>query len=705
MALSSLRNSRPLRRRDRSLCLSFGQLEERRMLSASARHAVAEASTTAAAESDSTPALGVQGYDPVNANSQDPSAAPAANQLLTKSDVQTILERAAAAANVNNAIIAVVDRNGTILGVRVESGVSPDITGNVTNDVFAIDGAVSLARTGAYFANDAAPLTSRTIQDISQTTITEREVNSNPDVPDPNGDSTVYGPGYVAPVGIKGHFPPGIQFTPQVDLFDIESTNRDEISNLTNTRFNVPQQYVPAGGNLVAPESYGVVTGLLPTAQSRGVATLPGGLPLYKKQPDGKFALVGGIGVFFPGTTGYATEENSTLNTPLLRDKKEPDYSNVAEYMAFVAAGGSSQAGVPFNGSINGAPALPNFTEPFGRIDLVGITLNIFGNGGTEGIKNMLNYGAKFGEGDPNDGTNVQVDAQGDTLLAGQGVPYGWLVTPHAGGDLTAADVESIVARGIAAAEQTRSQIRLPFNSTARMVFAVSDENGNILGLYRMPDATYFSIDVAVAKARNVAYYDNASLLQPADKIKGIAAGTALTARTFRFVSLPHYPEGIDIDPAGPGSVLKDGGVTKYGTNKGAPLPAKSYQSIQGYNDFNPNTNFHDPYNTANQSGVVLFPGSAPLYKETAGSGSGKELVGGLGSSGDGVFQDDDITAEAAIGFAPPAQKRADTVKYRGVRLPFFKFNRNPHVPLHNQKYPSQVIKPPLPEPRKTSST
>ena len=343
---------------------------------------------------------GVHGYDPTNPN--DPTAPPLPDQVLTTSDVKAILQRAAAATNLNNAIIVVVDRNGTILGARIESGVSPQITDNVTNKVFAIDGAVSLARTGAYFGNDQAPITSRTVQDISQTTITQREVDSNPNVPNPGGNSTIYGPGYVAPVGIKGHFPPGIQFTPQVDLFDIEGTNRDSISNVTGTRFNVPSQYIPAGGNLVAPESYGQVTGILPTAQSRGVATLPGGLPLYKKQPDGTFAEVGGIGVFFPGTTGYATAENSTLNTPLLRDKKKPDYSNVAEYMAFVAAGGSLQAGVPFNGPVNGAPALPNFTEPFGRIDLVGITLNIFGNGGLEGIKNMLNYGAKFGAGSPN---------------------------------------------------------------------------------------------------------------------------------------------------------------------------------------------------------------------------------------------------------------------------------------------------------------
>ena len=66
----------------------------------------------------------------------------------------------------------------------------------------------------------------------------------------------------------------------------------------------------------------------------RGIATLPGGVPLYK---NGK--LVGGIGVFFPGTTGFATEENSPLNTPLLFDGKKPDYAQIGEYMALVAAG------------------------------------------------------------------------------------------------------------------------------------------------------------------------------------------------------------------------------------------------------------------------------------------------------------------------------------------------------------------------------
>jgi uncharacterized protein GlcG (DUF336 family) len=614
--------------------------------------------------------------------------------------VQALLERAAAAVNRSDAIIAVVDRNGTVLGVRVESGVSPTITGNTTNLVFAIDGAVSLARTGAYFANDAAPLTSRTIQLISQTTMTQREVQSNPDVPDLGGTSTIFGPGFVAPVGIKGHFPPGIMFTPQVDLFDIESTNRDSISNATGTRFNVPSADIPPGGNLVAPESYGQVTGILPTAQARGIATLPGGLPLYKNG-----ALVGGIGVFFPGTTGFTTEENSKLNTPLLHNSHELDLSEVAEYMAFVAAGGSPMAGYPFKGPVNGAPTLPGFGEPFGRIDLAGITLDLFGGHGLEGIKNLLNFGATLGSGNPNDGANFPVDPKGDTLLPGQPVPNGWLVLPHAGTGLTATDVENIVAQGIAESNQIRAQIRLPLNSTARMVFAVSDESGNILGLYRMPDATYFSLAVAVAKARNVAYYNNPSQLQPVDQVKGVAPGTAFTNRTFRYLALPFFPEGIDIYPPGPFSILNDGGVTKFGTNKGAPLPASAFQSAQGYNAFNPNTNFHDPYNKANQNGVVFFPGSAPLYKDTSGTGLRSQLVGGLGVSGDGVFQDDDVTAVASIAYAPPRTiNRSDMVKVRGVRLPFFKFNRNPHVPLNGPRLPLQKISVPAPrlQPRPT---
>ena len=148
------------------------------------------------------------------------------------------------------------------------------------------------------------------------------------------------------------------------------------------------------------------------------------------------------------------------------------------------------------------------------------------------------------------------------------------------------------------------------------MVFAVSDKEGNILGLYREPDATIFSIDVAVAKARNVAYYANPAELQPIDKLPTIPAGTALTNRTFRYLSEPRFPEGIDGQPPGPFSILTDGGTNPLtALNIGTLLPASSFQSVEGYDAFNPGTNFHDPFNPLNQDGIVFFPGSVPVYK------------------------------------------------------------------------------------------
>jgi uncharacterized protein GlcG (DUF336 family) len=606
---------------------------------------------------------------------RDTPPAPAPPQVLLAQEVNVLLERAAAAAARNDAVIAVVDRNGTILGVRVEAGVSPAITGNPEKLTFAIDGAVSEARTGAFFANNQAPLTARTVEFISQSSITQREVDSDPNVTDPN--STVAGPGFVAPIGVKGHFPPDVMFTPQVDLQDIEFTNRDGLVQdgvVLPERFNADPAFVPAGAQLQAPDSYGeaILTPAqladpnVPKTQSRGIGTLPGGIPLFK---DGQ--VVGGIGVFFPGTTGYASEENSALSSNF--DPTRPDLSEVAEWMAFAAAGGSSGFAASV-GSLGGVAPLPGFDLPAGRIDLAGITLDIYGPGGNQGPANLLAFGQTLGTGNPQSGTDVKVDAAGDTLLGGKPVPDGWLVLPHAGVGISQADVVNLINQGIATAAQTRAAIRLPLGSTTRMVFAVTDETGAILGLYRMPDATVFSIDVAVAKARNVAYYGDAQELQPADQVPGVDPGTALTARTFRYLAQPRFPEGIDGQPPGPFSILNDGGSSlTTGLNTGAPLPASAFQSVEGFAAFHPNANFRDPNNPLNQNGVVFFPGSMPLYP------GGGLLTGGLGVSGDGVDQDDVVTFGASQGYQPPPTvTRADDVTVRGIRLPFQKFNRNP---------------------------
>lgn len=631
--------------------------------------------------------------DRVLATSPPPPPAPA--PLLTESDVTALLQRAAAASASSDAIIAVVDRGGRILGVRVETGVAPEITADADTLAFAVDGAVALARTGAFFANNQAPLTSRTIQFISQSTVTEREVNSNPNDTDPN--STVRGPGFVAPVGVGGHFPPGIANTPQVDLFQIEHSNRDASyapgadgirgtadDVLLAERFNLNAAFVPAGKQLTPPDGYGAVSGTatvvngVPVSQNRGIATLPGGIPLYKDN-----VLVGGIGVFFPGKTGYATEMNSELSTTF--DPTQPDRSKEAEWIAFAAAGGTRVAipadGFPLApvGDLGGVPLPAGFGLPTGRIDLVGITLDVFGAGGPRrGQDAVLAIGNAVGRGDANDGTNLPVTPGGITVQAGQAVPDGWLVLPHDGDGITQAEVEQIITQAIAQGNQTRAAIRLPLGSRASFVYAVADRKGEIVGLFSDPDATVFSIDVAVAKARNVAYYANADELQPADRIDGLPAGVAFTSRTFRYVGEPRFPEGIDGATPGPFSQLLDGGADPLtGRQVGPPLPASAYQSVIGFDSFNPTTNFRDPTDTLNANGIVFFPGSAPVYKRLA-DGS-PFLAGGFGVSGDGVDQDDVVTVGGQIGFDVPDELlRADEVFVRGVRLPYQKFNRNP---------------------------
>jgi uncharacterized protein GlcG (DUF336 family) len=294
----------------------------------------------------------------------------------------------------------------------------------------------------------------------------------------------------------------------------------------------------------------------------------------------------------------------------------------------------------------------------------------------TTAIGNPAAFSAAISAGMPLATAVAAITPAGATNTAGgTQVPDGWIVVPHDGVGITAAQVEQIIAQGINQAGQTRAAIRLPEGETTRMIFAVADENGNLVGLYRMPDATVFSLDVAVAKSRNVAYYNNPAQLQPIDQVPGLTPGTALTARSFRFLALPRFPEGIDGTLPGPFSILNDGGVlvpSESALNFGPPLPAAAYQSVQGFNDFNPQSNFHDPFNVANQNGVIFFPGSSGVYLNHS------VLIGGFGVSGDGVDQDDVVTTNGIIGFEPPNALRVDAVLIRGIRVPYNKFDRNP---------------------------
>lgn len=475
-----------------------------------------------------------------------PVPATSPSNQITAADVQAIIQKAAEAADPAYTI-AVVDRGGHILGIYRKAGGSTTAVGNFGTTVDSAELAVALARTGAFFSNNEAPLSSRTVRFIS---------------------------------GI--HFPPGISFTPSAALYGIENTNRGCPLNAT---FLPGKAVDPARSISGSALGLGPQTGKADVFDSQPLAVDPGGVPLFR---NGE--LVGGVGVAGADLA-------------------------ITEYAAFTGA--------------IGAGFIPNPAAP-GVVIVDGVALPFVD-------QKTRPAGVQAGT------------FSGAFLVAATSspgpVPDGDLIAITGGsGGLTAADVQTIMDRAVATANITRAVIRLPIGQRAKFAIAVADLDGQLLGLRRMADSTVFSIDVAVAKARNMVYFSSAAVL-PAD-LPGLPPGTAVTNRTISFGAQPLFPSGIDGSAPGP------------------------FFGLYQYDLANPCTNGHQPANP-NQNGIVFFPGSVPLYKNGV-------LVGGLGISGDGVEQDDFVSAQAAIGFEPPDAIRADNFEISGVRLPYLKFPRNP---------------------------
>jgi len=486
-----------------------------------------------------------------------PAPVPAV-QALQAADVQNIVQAAVNSVDVDMTVAA-VDRAGFVLGVFRTQNAPATTAGNFGLLQDANEVAVALARTGTFFSNDQAPLSSRTVRFIS---------------------------------GI--HFPPGVMNQPPGDLYGIENTNRGcTLISDPNFQSKIPPSLALGGG--FGP---GVLTGKADAMDSDPTAVNPGGVPIFYKN-----VVVGGIGV-------VTTSSNL----------------NVAEYAAFA---GSTAARSGPSDTFGPTPAAP------GVVFIGGIALPFV---------NQTSRPGGFSSG-PVTGTGSFLVAP--TNSQGQ-PPEGDLITLAPGplGGLSAVDVKQILDNAEATANTTRAAIRLPLGSKTRMVIALADLDGTIIGLRRMQDSTVFSIDVAASKARNMVYF-NSAVRTNAD-LNGVPMGTAVTNRTISFGAQPLYPPGIDGSSAGPFFNL-------YTMDLANPC-------TQGFQSGTANSN---------KSGIVFFPGSAGLFRNGA-------LVGGLGVSGDGVDQDDYVTSGGTAGFEAPANIRADQIMDQGVRLPYFKFPRNP---------------------------
>jgi uncharacterized protein GlcG (DUF336 family) len=458
-------------------------------------------------------------------------AAPDGVQL-DANEVSGLVARAAQSLDAQSMAVAVVDRGGRALAIYRKPAATAD----------AIETALSLARTGAFFSNNQAPLSSRTVRTIS-----------------------------------REHFPdnfPGLPMlnTPAAALFGIENTNRGcRLSDDYDPGKLIPRSLNSAG-----------------TGPGIGITTIPGGIPLFRNNE-----VIGGIGV-----AGV-----------------EP---NAAEFAVVAAAFG---------------------TEFFIRLPLPPPGAVFI-----DGIRLPYVDQTTRPPGTSADSTPIAPDNFVIAPRTGAPVADEYLVAPRAGSALSADEVRRIIENSVNRANRTRAQIRLPLGSRTRMVISVADLDGRILALYRMPDSTIFSIDVAASKARNVIYFSGNNV--DSRDLPDVPSGTAVTNRTLGFGAQSFFPSGIANSPPGP------------------------FRDLFLRDLANPCTQGHQAAN-ANQSGIVFFPGSAPLYKN-------RQLAGGLGVSGDGVEQDDYVTAGGAAGFEPPDNIRADQIFIRGVRLPYFKFPRNP---------------------------
>ena len=552
--------------------------------------------------------------------------------ILTADDVRAVLTAAASALGDDMLAAAVVDRTGAILGVYARPGAderTPDI-------------AVSLARTAALFSHDQAPLSSRTVRAIS---------------------------------GI--HFPAGVKNTPNAALYGVEHINRGcTVDVQGDAVFNQPlprpksiagvfgdaaggtplpcdasdSRGCARGGPMLDDEgqplrSVGITTGkadVFDAGQDRlgAVPVNPGGIPIYRA---GK--AIGGVGV-----AGVRPE--------------------FAEYAATVAAAGAGRG--------------LDFAEPLGTPGAVfidGVRLPFFGSCTSIACirASLRTRPAGSAPGQVTSGTFLIQPRDG--LQA----PENYLVGPRGSsvpGGLSVEEVRGIVDRSVAVALRTRAMIRLPVNQPARMTISVADETGAILALFRMADGTVFSSDVAMTKARNAYYF---STREGYETLRDIAAngrdryvwspepppgkGWAVTARTLSFAGQPLFPPGIDLEE----QLEKQDSAPQHGP----------WFDLFVYDAKNPCTEGPGPSRGGNrrylnQSGIVWFPGSVPLYR-------GDRPIGGLGVSGDGVEQDDYVSLLASEGFHPPDALRVDNSvmiddKGRAVRLPYLKLPRNPEL-------------------------
>jgi uncharacterized protein GlcG (DUF336 family) len=547
-------------------------------------------------------------------------------QSLSVGDVQKIISRAVAEANAQGkpAYIAVVDRVGNVLAVYKMAGAPDNATlraaPNPANNtdlegvsVPAAAGAIAKAVTGAYLSSGGNAFSTRTASEI-----------------------------------VQQFFPPTAAITPGLEggpLFGVQFSQLP-CSDLSG-------RFIPAGGS-------GAFIG--PKRSPLGLSADPGGFPLYKNG-----VLVGGVGVMADGDYGFDADVSNVDNDV----EENIALAATTDYAApsSIAADRVSLDGILLrysDASTSTLKSSPASAAGFTNSAAVGTLQVITGytNGtiidgqvyGTEASGIRKASAAEFKNLDAfiltNGAGNNRYPAVGGSDGADVGTP------------LSGAETSAILEEAFKIMSRARAAIRQPLDSRAQVSVSVVDTRGKILGVVRAPDAPIFGIDVALQKARTAAFFSNknaASELNndPSSDVRtfipaartflndanAFTGATAFSSRSIGNLSRPFFPDGQFNNPNGPfsrpiakWSPLSTGlqsalvltNLVQHVTFVKGASATDTPQRCSFIPDSGPGIN-------RLQNGIQIFSGGVPIYR-------GSQLVGAVGTSGDGIDQDDMIS-------------------------------------------------------------